>query len=75
MAKEITMQRYTVLVLALLLSGCGVELAGGAAVSGVGKAQETRQAQQNLQHFQQKLDAANQASQQQRDAAERAAGQ
>ena len=75
MTKEIAMQRYTVLVLALLLNGCGAELAGSAAVSGVGKGQEARQAQQNMQHFQQKLDAANQASQQQRDAAERAAGQ
>lgn len=72
---EIAMQRYTVMVFALLLNGCGVELAGTAAVSGVGKAQEAKQAVQDLQRFQQKLDAANQASQQQRDAAERASGQ
>jgi F0F1-type ATP synthase membrane subunit b/b' len=51
-----------------------VELAGTAAVSGVSRAQEARQAQQTLKQFEQRLDAANRAAQQHRDAAEKDAG-
>lgn len=69
------MHRYFTTVLVLLLSGCGVEVASTAAVSGVGRAQEAQQAVQTTQQFQQKLDASMQAVQQSRDNAEKAAGQ
>ena len=62
------------IVLSLLLAGCGAEVAGTAAVSGVTRAQEAQQAGQQLDQFQQRLDTANQVEQQQRDAAERANG-
>jgi len=62
------------IVLSLLLAGCGAEVAGTAAVSGVTRAQEAQQVRQQLDQFQQRLDTANQVEQQQRDAAERANG-
>jgi PBP1b-binding outer membrane lipoprotein LpoB len=71
-AGEISMHRYLVVAVSLLFSGCGVEVAGTAAVSGATKAQEAKQAQQNLERFQQKLDAATQAGQQQLTDADKA---
>jgi outer membrane biogenesis lipoprotein LolB len=69
------MHRYLAIVVSFMLSGCGVEVAGTAAVSGVNKAQEARQAQQDMQRFQQKLDAATQALQQRQAETEKASGQ
>jgi len=69
------MYRYLAVAVSLVLSGCGVEVAGTAAVSGVAKAQEAKQAQQNLERFQQKLDAATQAGQQRLTDADKASAQ
>jgi PBP1b-binding outer membrane lipoprotein LpoB len=68
------MHRALVTILAFFLSGCGAEVASTAAVSGVAKAQEARQAQQTKEQFQKKLDAAMQATQQQAHEAEKGAG-
>lgn len=67
--------RHIVLFLlsSLVLGGCGVEVAGTAAVSGVSKAEEARQAQQNLENVKQKLNAATDAMQQRANEAETAA--
>jgi hypothetical protein len=69
------MYRYLAVAVSLALCGCGVEVAGTAAVSGVTKAQEAKQAQQNLERFQQKLDAATQAGHQRLTDADKAAAQ
>ncbi len=61
------------LVSSLALGGCGVEVAGTAAVSGVGKAEEARQAQQSLENVKQKLNSATDAMQQRANEAEKAA--
>jgi PBP1b-binding outer membrane lipoprotein LpoB len=73
--EESTMYRYLAVAVSLVLSGCGVEVAGTAAVSAVGKAQEAKQAQQDLERIQQKLDAAAQSGQQRLTDAEKAVGQ
>ena len=69
------MYRFLAVAVCLLLCGCGVEVAGTAAVSGATKAQEAKQAQQNLERIQQKLDAATQTGQQRLTDADKAAGQ
>ncbi len=58
---------------ALLMSGCGVETAGTAAVAGAGQARQIEQAQQLKQDVQEQLDAAMQAEQQKLKETERAA--
>jgi PBP1b-binding outer membrane lipoprotein LpoB len=57
------MHRILVITLALSMSGCGVEVASTAAVSGAAKAKEARQAQQTMEQLKQKLDTATQAGQ------------
>jgi len=57
------MHRILLTALAFCIGGCGAEVASTAASSGVSKAQEARQAQQNLERFQKKLDTATQAGQ------------
>ena len=58
------MHRLLVTTLTLFfLGGCGAEVASSAAVSGAAKAQEARQAQQNMERIQKKLDTATQAGQ------------
>jgi len=68
------MQRILVITAALFISGCGAEVASTAAVSGVAKAQEAKQAQQTMERFQKKLDGAMQAGQERATESERAAG-
>ena len=68
------MHRILVTTLALFIAGCGAEVASTAAVSGAAKAQEARQAQQNMERFQQKLDAATQAGQERATEAEKTPG-
>jgi PBP1b-binding outer membrane lipoprotein LpoB len=66
------MHRTLVTVLALFISGCGAEVVSTAAVSGAAKAQEAKQAQQTMEQFQKKLDAATQAAQQKTNEADKA---
>jgi len=68
------MQRMLVTSLALFIGGCGAEVASTAAVSGAAKAQEARQAQQDKERLQQKLDGAAQAAQERAGDAERTQG-
>jgi PBP1b-binding outer membrane lipoprotein LpoB len=68
------MHRTLVTALALFVSSCGAEMAGTAAVNGVAKAQEAKQAQQTVEQFQKKLDAATHAAQQQANEADKATG-
>ena len=70
-----SMHRTLVTVLAFFVSGCGVEVAGTAAMVGVTNAQAARQAQQTREQFQQRLDAATQATQQRLNETERSSGQ
>jgi uncharacterized protein YpuA (DUF1002 family) len=69
------MHRYLIVAISLLFSGCGVEVAGTAAISGVSKAQEAQQAQKSLGQVQQQLDAASQAGQKRLTDVDKAAGQ
>ena len=68
------MHRILVIALALFMGGCGAEVASSAAVSAAAKAQEARQAQQNLERIQQRLDAATRVGQERAAEAEKAAG-
>ncbi len=65
----------TILLVLSLLAGCGVDVASTAAVSGMNRAQEAQQAAQTQEQFRQKLDAALQAGQQQRESLDKSAGQ
>lgn len=58
----------------MLLSGCGVETAGTAAVEASLRAQEAEQAKHLQQDVQRQLDAAQQLQQQRLDEASKAAG-
>lgn len=69
------MCRYTAICLLLLLSGCGLDVAGSAATGAATKAEEIKQAEKTKEQFQQRLDAANQAAQKQLQEAEKAANQ
>lgn len=69
------MQRIAIAVVCLAMNGCGVEVAGTAAVSGTSKAQEAQQAQKSLDQVQRQLDSATQAGQQRLLEADKAAGQ
>ena len=63
------MQRLLpVATLTIFIAGCGVEVAGTAAVGATAKVPESQQAHQNMERLQQKLNAVTQAGQ------ERAAG-
>ena len=68
------MHRILVTTLALIVGGCGAEVASTAAVSGAARAQEAKQAQQNMERFQQKLDSATQAGQERAAEAEKTMG-
>ena len=57
----------------LVLGGCGVEVASTAAVSGVSKAEEARQAQQTMDNTRQRINAATEALQQRAAEGEKAA--
>jgi uncharacterized protein YceK len=70
-----SMHRTLATVLALCVSGCGVEVAGTAATAGATNAQAARQAQRTQEQFQQRLDAATQATQQRLNETERASDQ
>lgn len=67
------MRHYSVIYLILLLSGCGLDVAGSAATGAATKAEELKQAEKTKEQFQQRLDAANQAALQQRQEMEKAA--
>lgn len=69
------MHRPLFILLAVALAGCGVEVAGTAATVGAARVEEAKQAQKNKEQFEQRLDAAMQAAQQQREAAEQASQQ
>lgn len=69
------MHRHLIALLAVVLGGCGVEVAGTAATVGAGRVEEARQAQQTREQFERRLDTAVQAAQQQREAAEQASRQ
>lgn len=69
------MHRHLIALLTVALAGCGVEVAGTAATVGAARVEEARQAQQNKEQFEQRLDATMQAAQQQREAAEQASRQ
>ncbi len=68
------MHRILLTALAFCIGGCGAEVASTAASSGVSKAQKARQAQQNLERFQKKLDTATQAGQERVDETEKSMG-
>lgn len=69
------MHRHLIVLVAVALAGCGVEVAGTAATVGTARVEEARQAQQNQERFEQRLDATMQAAQQQREAADQASQQ
>lgn len=54
---EITMRTTFALMIALALTGCGVEVAGTAAVIGAAQTQEAEQAKQQKEHIEQRLNA------------------
>lgn len=67
------MRSVIVLSLALGLVGCGAEMLGSAATGAATKAEEIKQGQQTQEQIKEKLEAANQAAQQQLQNAEKAA--
>jgi hypothetical protein len=69
------MHRHLIALLAVALAGCGVEVAGTAATVGAARVEEAKQAQQNQERFEQRLDATMQAAQQRRETAEQASQQ
>ena len=69
------MHRHLIALLTVALAGCVVEVAGTAATVGAARVEEAKQAQQNKEQFEQRLDATMQAAQQQREAAEQASRQ
>lgn len=58
------MKKLMLVLASLLLAACGVESAGTAATAAALKKQEIEQGRKTMEEFQQKLDQANQASQQ-----------
>jgi len=69
------MRKILVITLALIVSGCGAEVVGSAATGAASKAEELKQAQKTKEQVVQRLDAANQAAQQNLQDAEKAASQ
>lgn len=69
------MHRHLIALLAVALTGCGVEVAGTAATVGAARVEEARQAQQTKERFEQRLDATMQAAQQQREVPDQASQQ
>ena len=67
------MHPYLALVLTLLLSGCGLDVASSAATAAATKAEEIKQAEKTKAQILERLDAANLAAQKQRDEMEKAA--
>lgn len=64
------MRRLFILALLLALTGCGVEVAGTAAVVGAAKVKEVEQAQKQQEQVRQRLDAAAELERQRLKAAE-----
>ncbi len=69
------MRKIIVITLALIVSGCGAEVIGSAATGAASKAEELKQAQKTKDQVVQRLDAANQAAQQNLQEADKAANQ
>lgn len=67
------MRIHKTLYLLFILSGCGLDVASSAATGAATKAEEIKQAEKTKVHIQQRLDAANQAAEQQRLEMEKAA--
>lgn len=67
------MRIYTTLYFLLILGGCGLDVASSAATGAATKAEEIKQAEKTKAHIQQRLDAATQAAEQQRQEMEKAA--
>jgi len=68
------MHRVPCILLVLVMTGCGVDVAGTVATSGENKAQETKQAQKIIERINKDLDAAAQAAQERAAEAEKSAG-
>ena len=64
------MRRLFILALLLVLAGCGVEVAGTAAVVGAAKVKEVEQAQKQQEQVRQRLDTAAELERQRLKAAE-----
>ena len=67
------MQTHTMLYFLFILSGCGLDVASSAATGAATKAEEIKQAEKTKAQIQQRLDAATQAAEQQRQEMEKAA--
>ena len=67
------MRGIIVITLSLVLAACGAEMLGSAATGAATKAEEIRQGQKTQEQVKQRLDAANQAAEQQLRDAEKAA--
>lgn len=67
------MRIATALCLLLILGGCGLDVASSAATGAATKAEEIKQAEKTKAQIQQRLDAANQAAERQRQEMEKAA--
>ena len=67
------MRPYMAIFLALLFSGCGLDVASSAATAAATKAAEIKQAEKTKEQILERLDAANQTAQKQREAMEKAA--
>ena len=67
------MRSVIVISLVLGLTGCGAEMLGSAATGAATKAEEIKQGQKTQEQVKQRLEAANQAAQQQLQNAEKAA--
>jgi len=68
------MHRFALIATALWLAGCGVETLGTAATAGAARNQEVKEAKKTQEQVQQRLDAAMQAAEKQREDAERRSG-
>jgi hypothetical protein len=68
------MSRHSFLLLPLLLTACGADVASTAATTAALKATEAKQAQKTKENVQKKLDAATQAAEERQQAADQAPG-
>lgn len=73
LSERYKMRRDTAICLLLLLSGCGLDVASSAATGAATKAEEIKQAEKTKEQVLQRIDAANQAAEQQRQEMEKAA--
>lgn len=67
------MSKYLIMIVLLVLAGCGIEVAGTAATGAAAKAKEAEEAKKTMEQYQQNLNAAQQTQQQTVDQAEKEA--